>query len=50
MNAPEFYIPVEPDIKRFVQHLRTHHRTILSAGFGDGKSFFLDKFEKDMTS
>ena len=47
MNAPEFYIPVEPDIKRFVQHLRTHHRTILSAGFGDGKSFFLDKFEKD---
>lgn len=47
MNAPEFYIPIEKDISRFAQHLRTHHRTILSAGFGDGKSFFLDRFKDD---
>ena len=47
MNAQEFYIPVEPDLIRFAQHLRTHFRTILSAGFGEGKSFFLDKFERD---
>lgn len=47
MTAPEFYIPIEKDIRRFAQHLRTHHRTILSAGFGDGKSFFLDRFKDD---
>lgn len=47
MSAPEFYIPIDKEIAQFAQHLRTHHRTILSARFGDGKSFFLDKVEKD---
>lgn len=47
MNAPEFYIPIDKEIAQFAQHLRTHHRTILSARFGDGKSFFLDKVEND---
>lgn len=47
MGVPEFFIPIEKEITQFAQHLSTHHRTILSARFGDGKSFFLDKFEKD---
>lgn len=47
MNAPDFYIPVDKEISHFSQHLQTHHRTILSAKFGDGKSYFIDKFEKD---
>ena len=47
MQAPDFYIPVDKEITQFAQHLQTHHRTILSAKFGDGKSYFIDKFEKD---
>lgn len=47
MSASDFYIPIEKEIDKFAQHLSSHHRTILSARFGDGKSFFLDKFEKD---
>ena len=47
MEAPEFYIPIDKEISQFLQHLHTHSRTILSAKFGDGKSFFLDKFAKD---
>lgn len=47
MTTPEFYIPIDKEIWQFLQHLRNHPRTILSAKFGDGKSFFLDKFEKD---
>lgn len=46
-DTPEFYIPINKEISQFLQHLRTHSRTIFSAKFGDGKSFFLDKFEKD---
>lgn len=47
MQAPEFYIPIDIEISQFLLHLRTHPRTILSAKFGDGKSYFLDKFAKD---
>ena len=47
MQAPEFYIPIDTEISQFLLHLRTHPRTILSAKFGDGKSYFLDKFAKD---
>ncbi len=47
MDAPDFYIPIEKDIAQFSHHLRTHQRTIFSARFGDGKSFFLNRFEKD---
>lgn len=43
----DFLIPVEPAIKDFKKHLQCHPRTILSARYGDGKSFFLDAFLKD---
>jgi len=39
-------IPVEDAINNFKSHLLSHPRTILSARFGDGKSFFLEKFIK----
>ena len=48
MATQDFYIPLDKEVLQFLQHLRSHSRTILSAKFGDGKSFFLDKFEKDI--
>ena len=42
-----FNIPVDDAIKRFYEHLNAHERTILSAKFGDGKTFFLQKFMED---
>ena len=42
-----FIIPIDDAIKRFYEHLNTHNRTILSAKFGDGKTFFLQKFIED---
>ncbi len=47
MKAPELEIPIDKEVGQFLHHLNTHPRTILSAKFGDGKSFFLSKFEKD---
>lgn len=35
------YIPIDNAIKDFEFHLKSHPRTILSAGFGEGKTFFL---------
>lgn len=35
-------IPIEEKIKDFKIHLDSHPRTILSAKFGDGKSYFLN--------
>ena len=43
----ELYIPVDDAIIEFRKHLLTHPRTILSAKYGDGKSFFLREFEMD---
>ena len=43
----DFYVPVESAIQEFSEHLMCHPRTILSAKYGDGKSFFLDAFVKD---
>lgn len=40
-------IPMDDAICEFQCHLISHPRTILSARFGDGKSFFLDHFIKD---
>lgn len=40
-------IPVDDAIREFQCHLISHPRTILSARFGDGKSFFLDHFIRD---
>lgn len=48
MNSDnDFIIPVDGAIKRFHEHLSHHDRTILSAKFGDGKTYFLQKFIED---
>lgn len=41
-------IPMDGAIKEFEKHLKSHPRTILSARFGDGKSFFLSAAEKKL--
>ena len=43
----EFLIPIDEVIEEFRHHLDSHDRTILSARFGDGKSFFLSHFIED---
>ena len=43
----EFLIPIDDAIEGFKHHLDAHDRTILSARFGDGKSFFLSHFMED---
>ena len=43
----EFLIPIDDAIESFMHHLDAHDRTILSARFGDGKSFFLSHFMED---
>lgn len=42
----EFEIPIDNAINEFGFHLKSHPRTILSAKFGDGKTYFLSKFIK----
>lgn len=44
----QFEIPMDAPIIDFGFHLQSHPRTILSAKFGDGKTFFLSKFEEMM--
>ncbi|WP_290433011.1 hypothetical protein [Muribaculum intestinale] len=39
------YIPIDEKLKEFSMHLHSHQRTIFSAGFGEGKSFFINKFK-----
>ena len=39
-------IPVDEAMERFENHLLSHDRVILSAKFGDGKTFFLNKFKE----
>lgn len=41
-------IPLDDAIKAFEKHLKSHPRTMLSARFGDGKSFFLATAEKKL--
>ena len=43
------YIPVDDAMLRFENHLFSHDRVILSAKFGDGKTFFLNKFKEKCT-
>lgn len=43
----DFLIPIDEVIDKFLHHLDAHDRTILSARFGDGKSFFLSHFMED---
>lgn len=47
MDENNFTIPVDGTIKQFYEHLNAHERTILSAKFGDGKTYFLQKFMED---
>ena len=42
----DFIIPVDSAIQEFSSHLECHPRTILSARYGDGKSYFIDAFMK----
>lgn len=47
-NQGQQVIPMDGAIKEFEKHLMSHPRTILSARFGDGKSFFLAATEKKL--
>lgn len=40
-------IPIEEHLQQFDKHLEINERTILSAKFGDGKTYFLDKFKDE---
>lgn len=42
----DFVIPIDSAIKGFFEHMKVNPRTILSSKFGDGKSYFLDKYRK----
>lgn len=46
-SKEEFIIPVDGAIADFKYHLESHPRTILSARFGDGKSYFIEKILND---
>ena len=41
----DFFIDVTQNLKDFKHKLEMEPRVILSAGFGDGKTYFLKKFE-----
>lgn len=42
-------IPIDNAIIDFKNHLLSHPRTILSAKYGDGKTYFLSKFVNDLS-
>ncbi len=46
MKPEDFIIPVDNYVKEFLHHLASHPRTILSARYGDGKSYFLSEVIK----
>ena len=46
LKSDDNYIPVDDAIQRFEDHLLSHDRVVLSAKFGDGKTFFLKKFKE----
>ena len=39
-------IPIDNELKAFKEHLEVNERTIFSAKFGDGKTYFLNEFKK----
>lgn len=45
LKSDDNYIPVDDAMQRFKDHLLSHDRVVLSAKFGDGKTFFLNKFK-----
>lgn len=46
LNSDDNYIPVDDAMQRFEDHLLSHDRVVLSAKFGDGKTFSLKKFKE----
>lgn len=46
LMSDDNYIPVDDAMQRFEDHLLSHDRVVLSAKFGDGKTFFLNKFKE----
>lgn len=47
MVTDENMIPIEPYLKDFKQYLDANSRCILSAKFGNGKSYFVSRFMKE---
>ena len=47
MNDIRFDIPLDHVITAFDEHLQAHSRTIFSASFGEGKSYFLNQFKQN---
>lgn len=43
-------IPIEKELSAFKSHLEINERTIFSAKFGDGKTYFLNKFKKEFSN
>lgn len=50
MNTEENMIPIEPYLKDFKQYLDANSRCILSAKFGNGKSYFIGKFMEEYSN
>lgn len=50
MNTEENLIPIEPYLKDFKQYLDANSRCILSAKFGNGKSYFISSFIKEYSN
>lgn len=48
LNSDDNYIPVDDAMQRFEDHLLSHDRVVFSAKFGDGKTFFLNKFKENV--
>ena len=46
MILDDNFIPVDDTMEKFENHLLSHDRVILSAKFGDGKTFFLNQFKE----
>ena len=46
MIPDDNFIPVDDAMEKFENHLLSHDRVILSAKFGDGKTFFLNQFKE----
>lgn len=47
LTEKSFMVPVDKSITAFRKHLLSHPRTILSAKYGDGKSYFLQEMAED---
>ena len=48
MTTEENMIPIDSYLKDFKQYLDANSRCILSAKFGNGKSYFISRFMKNI--